>query len=77
MFVFSAITSAIANTLEKWDFCYRKLKPTMLEDETHDLKEDGEMFSKLNPCYSIEDILTYEDTHLGKFSHYNKVNGRV
>ena len=37
----------------------------MLGDETHDLKEDGEMFSKLNPCYSIEDILTYEDTHLG------------
>ena len=40
----------------------------MLEDETHDLKENGEMFSKLNPCYSIEDIMTYEDTHLGKFS---------
>ena len=28
----AAVTAAIANTLEKWDFSYRKLKPTLLDE---------------------------------------------
>jgi len=57
------VTSAIANILEKWDFCYRKLKPELLtasEDET------GTFFTNLNPCHSIEDLFTYDDPPLSK-----------
>jgi hypothetical protein len=68
-----AVTSAVANTLEKWDFCYRKLKPNLLEAEAYDKKDDGEMFGRLNPCYSIEDLFDYEDTHLSKGSSTNDV----